>query len=329
MFATDRVVIATGGVGGLFLHTNPAGLARASRWPPAPALLWPISNLFNSTRPRLDIAPIASAETDQRGGAWRGDPDRRARRPCFMASPRPARNSRRADVVARGVAASGGRIPCVSRRAERRRIGHGAAVPDHHRICRAAGIDPVTQAILIRPPRIIIWAALRTMRRIVGRRPLGLWRRSHAPVCMAPTGSPAFAVEAAVCGVGRISQPLRQPHGVSRAAWRRRSAQRSGCGSSDPVACRRRPPRCRGLRSSGGRGRFIRRRSHNLRQGPAIVGLMIVMSAPAPPRKPGRDARTDFPEHASPARRSTLRLADALQAVTLFPIPSTQFEETP
>ncbi len=47
---------------------------------------------------------------------------------------------------------------------------------------------------------------------------------------------------------------------------------------------------------------------------PAIVGLMIVIAAAAPPGKPRRACTYDFPKHTSLAQRSTLRLDDALQA---------------
>jgi L-aspartate oxidase len=54
--------------------------------------------------------------------------------------------------------------------------------------------------------------------------------------------------------------------------------------------------------------------SHQAASDPAIVGLMIVMSALRRRESRGAHARTDFPEHASPARRSTLRLDEALEA---------------
>ena len=46
---------------------------------------------------------------------------------------------------------------------------------------------------------------------------------------------------------------------------------------------------------------------------PAIVGLMIVIAALRREESRGAHARTDFPGEASPARRSTLRIHEALE----------------
>jgi L-aspartate oxidase len=46
---------------------------------------------------------------------------------------------------------------------------------------------------------------------------------------------------------------------------------------------------------------------------PAIVGLMIVIAALRRQESRGAHARIDFPKHTSLAKRSTLRLDDALQ----------------
>jgi L-aspartate oxidase len=46
---------------------------------------------------------------------------------------------------------------------------------------------------------------------------------------------------------------------------------------------------------------------------PAIVGLMIVIAALHRQESRGAHARTDFPKHAHLAKRSTLRLDDALE----------------
>ena len=47
---------------------------------------------------------------------------------------------------------------------------------------------------------------------------------------------------------------------------------------------------------------------------PALVGLMIVIAALRREESRGAHARTDFPDHAIPARRSTLRIHEALEA---------------
>src|SRR5258708_6024805 len=46
---------------------------------------------------------------------------------------------------------------------------------------------------------------------------------------------------------------------------------------------------------------------------PAMVGLMIVIAALRRQESRGAHGRTDFPDHRNLARRSTLRLDDALQ----------------
>jgi L-aspartate oxidase len=53
--------------------------------------------------------------------------------------------------------------------------------------------------------------------------------------------------------------------------------------------------------------------SHHAASDPAMVGLMIVIAALRRQESRGAHGRTDFPDHANPARRSTLRLDDALQ----------------
>jgi len=50
----------------------------------------------------------------------------------------------------------------------------------------------------------------------------------------------------------------------------------------------------------------------------AIAGLMIVIAALRRQESRGAHGRTDFPKHANLARRSTLRLDDALQTARDF-----------
>jgi L-aspartate oxidase len=53
--------------------------------------------------------------------------------------------------------------------------------------------------------------------------------------------------------------------------------------------------------------------SQHVASDPAIVGLMIVIAALRRQESRGAHGRTDFPDHANLASRSTLRLDDALQ----------------
>jgi L-aspartate oxidase len=56
---------------------------------------------------------------------------------------------------------------------------------------------------------------------------------------------------------------------------------------------------------------------------PAIVGLMIAVAALQREESRGAHFRTDFPQRGSTARRSSLRLDEALDAARDLAIPST------
>ena len=69
-----------------------------------------------------------------------------------------------------------------------------------------------------------------------------------------------------------------------------------------------------GLRTAAARALSRLRSRGNAASDPALVGLMIAIAALRRRESRGAHARTDFPERANLARRSTLRLDDALAA---------------
>ncbi len=252
LFATDRVVIATGGIGGLFLHgTNPAGsfgqgLALAAR---AGAVMADLEFIqFHPTALDSGSFPLKLISEAVRGeGAIlideRGD--------RFMAE-RARRRARAARCRrARGLAASGGRTPGVSRRAERRWAGLGAALPDHHRALprsrdrsgHAADSDPSRRALSHGRHR------RRPARTHVGRRSVGLRRsRLHRPAWRQPARQQFAAGGGGVRRLGRAG--YRRNRGGQAAQPRLPDGRRSAAIPLRCVRSCRAPPAC--LRDADG-----------------------------------------------------------------------------
>ena len=319
LFAADRVVVATGGIGGLFLHgTNPAGsfgqgLALAAR---AGAVMADLEFIqFHPTALDSGSFPLKLVSEAVRGeGAVLVD----ERGDRFMADVPGAELAPR-DVVARAVSqhiAAGHRAFVDARNVKG--LDFARRFPAITAFCREAGIDPVTQPIPIRPAAhyhmggILVDQAGRTSIE-------GLWACGEA-ACNGLHGANRLAsnslLEAVVCG-GWVARDV-----AATAPVRRRSPRLpSGGTSSDPTAVRPLLSPAAGVLRDGASLRAAASALYPLAMShqeaasdPAIVGLMIAIAALRRKESRGAHSRVDFPERAEIAVHSTLRLADALEA---------------
>ena len=327
IFATDRVVIATGGIGGLFLHsTNPAGsfgqgLALAARAGAVMADLEFVqfhpTALDGKSWPQKLISEAVRGEgailIDERGDRFMAD------QPGAELAPR--------DVVARGVwrhMVAGHRVFLDARNIGGMDVAR--RFPTITALCREAGIDPVTQPIPIRPAAHYHMGGIAVDRS--GRTSVdGLWACGEV-ACTGLHGANRLAsnslLEAAVCG-GWVAQDI-----AAMSASRRRQPRTPVAGvDSGPAPVRPILSRAAGvLRDRDGlraaaRTLYPLAVSREAASDPALVGLMIVIAALRREESRGAHARTDFPKHANSARRSTLRLDDALAAARdLVPEPA-------
>jgi L-aspartate oxidase len=324
LFATDRVVIATGGIASLFLHgTNPAGsfgqgLALAAR---AGAIMADLEFIqFHPTALDSGSFPLKLISEAVRGeGAILVDEngDR------FMANAPGAELAPR-DVVARAVwrhIAAGHRVFLDARNVGG--LDFARRFPTITTLCREAGIDPVTQPIPVRPAAHYHMGGIAVDKR--GRTSIdGLWACGEA----ASTGlhganrlASNSLLEAAVCGnwvAGDIAVT---------ASIRPRTPKLPPDGHanrSDPALVRPILSRHAGVLRDGEGLRAAARAlyppaiSQDAASDAAIAGLMIVIAALRRQESRGAHGRTDFPKHANLARRSTLRLDDALQTARDF-----------
>jgi L-aspartate oxidase len=323
LFAGDRVVIASGGVGGLFLHgTNPAGslgqgLALAAKAGAAMADMEFVQ--FHPTA--LDAPGYPSklvSETVRGEGAILVD-ETGAR---FMVGVPGAELAPR-DVVSRAVwrhLKAGHRVFLDARVVPD--LDFARRFPAITGFCHAAGIDPATQPIPIRPAAHYHMGGIAVD--LAGRASIeGLWACGEA-ACTGLHGANRLAsnslLEAVVCGEfvaksiaaapGRRVKPRvaetrlapSDPAPVRKILSQAAGVLRDGEGLRDAAAALY-PLAARALDGeAGGAG------------DPALVGLMIVVAALRREESRGAHARTDFPDHAPEARRSVLRLGDALAA---------------
>jgi len=209
-FVTDRVVIATGGIGGLFLHgTNPAGsfgqgLALAARAGAVMADLEFIqfhpTALDNGSFPQKLISEAVRGEgailIDEKGDRFMADV------PGAELAPR--------DIVARAVwrhMSAGHRVFLDARNV--RGLDFARRFPAITALCREAGIDPVTQTIPVRPAAHYHMAAYPSTwpgepRSMVS----GLAAKPPAPACMVQTGSPAIRCLRRRCAAAGLPEIL-------------------------------------------------------------------------------------------------------------------------
>jgi L-aspartate oxidase len=326
VFETSRVVIATGGVGGLFPHSsNPLascgqGLALAAR---AGALLADMEFVqFHPTvldgpaRPM----PLISEAVRGEGATLIDESGERfmAGAPCAELAPR--------DVVARRVWAhlqAGHRVFLDARSAL------GASFPRRFpaiaAACRAAGIDPATQPIPVRP------AAHYHMGGIAvdgeGRSTIaGLWACGEA-ACTGLHGANRLAsnslTEAVVCAAwvaqslgGALARPARRTNELTPMPLADAGPVRAVAGEALGVL------RDRAGLEAGVRQLLPLATASTAAADPAIVGLMMAIAALRREKSVGAHYRTDFPQAPAMRQRSTLSLAEALeQARNLVELP--------
>jgi len=317
-FATDRVVIATGGIGGLFLHTtNPAGshgqgLALAAR---AGAVMADLEFIqFHPTALDSKSDPLKLISEAMRGeGAILVDEsgDR-----CMADEPGAELAAR--DIVARAVwrhMSAGHRVFLDARGVKGLNVAR--RFPTITAMCREAGIDPVTQPVPVRPAAHYHMGGIAVDER--GRTSIdGLWACGEV-ACTGLHGANRLAsnslLEAAVCG-GLVAQDV-----AATASTRRRTpALVDGSGGSDPTSVRPILSRAAGVLRDGETLRAAIRALYPLAvsqhpaSDPAAVGLMIVTAALRRQESRGAHARIDFPGRAKHGLRSTLRLADTFEA---------------
>jgi L-aspartate oxidase len=317
-YATGHVVIATGGIGGLFLHgTNPAGscgqgLALAARAGATMADLEFIQ--FHPTALDTGSFPLKLISEAVRGeGATLIDEngDR------FMADTPGAELAPR-DVVARAVwrhMAAEHRVFLDARNL--RGIDFTRRFPAITSFCRNAGIDPLTQPIPVRPAAHYHMGGISVDKH--GRTSVeGLWACGEA-ACTGLHGANRLAsnslLEAVVCA-GLVAQDIAATVPAKRPLPRMTDAG-AGC---DPTLIRPILSHAAGVLRDGDKLRAAARAllplatSQQAAGDPAIVALMIVTSALRREETRGAHARTDCPERAIRATRTTLRLCDACDA---------------
>ncbi len=319
LLPTNRVVIATGGVGGLFLHgTNPAGsfgqgLALAAR---AGAQLADLEFVqFHPTA--LDSAgfPLKLISEAVRGeGAILVDESSRR----FMSKVSGAELAPR-DVVARAIwrqMTDGHHVYLDAR--DLKGVDFHRRFPAITELCANAGIDPAREPIPIRPAAHYHMGGIKVD--LDGHSSVeGLWACGEA-ACTGLHGANRLAsnslLEAAVCGkfvaedlkgtsAGRSSAsfsgpmpPLRDdPNPVrpilTRAAgvMRERASLQEAAAALHPLATENAPA-----------------------SDPALIGLMIVAAALRREESRGAHARSDFPGHDdSRAWPRTIDMSDALE----------------
>jgi L-aspartate oxidase len=323
LFATDRVVIATGGIGGLFLHgTNPTGsfgqgLALAARAGAVMADLEFVqfhpTALDNGSFPLKLISEAVRGEgaiiIDERGERFMADV------PGAELAPR--------DVVARAIwrhMAAGHRAFLDARNVKG--LDFARRFPTITALCREAGIDPVTQPIPVRPAAHYHMGGISVDKS--GRTSIeGLWACGEA-ACTGLHGANRLAsnslLEAAVCGSWVARDAAKDIAATASIRPRRPRLLPDGRASrSDPALVRPILSRHAGVLRDGeglraaARALYPLAMSDHAASDSAIVGLMIAIAALRRRESRGAHARTDFPERANLARRLTLRLDDALE----------------
>jgi L-aspartate oxidase len=183
--------------------------------------------------------------------------------------------------------------------------------------CRNAGIDPLTQPIPVRPAAHYHMGGISVDKH--GRTSVeGLWACGEA-ACTGLHGANRLAsnslLEAVVCA-GLVAQDI-----AATAPAKRRPPRMTDAGAGcDPTLIRPILSHAAGVLRDGDKLRAAARAlfplaaSQQAAGDPAIVALMIVISALRREETRGAHARTDCPERAIRATRTTLRLCDAFDA---------------
>lgn len=325
LLPTDRVVIATGGIGGMFAHTtNPAGacgegLALAAR---AGAMLADLEFVqFHPTALDAGTLPLGLVSEAVRGeGAVLVDEAGRR----FMAALPEAELAPR-DVVARAVwaeLAAGHRVFLDARAAIGRRFAE--RFPTVTALCCGAGIDPATQPIPVRPAAHYHMGGIAVD--AAGRSSLpGLWACGEA-ACTGMHGANRLASNSlleAVVGAGWVAADLAGT--LCRAPRRPRVPALPPAPDPGPV----RPILSRAagvLRSGAGLRAALAALlplvdARGPEADPAAVALMLTLAALRRQESRGAHYRTDCPARdAAQAERRHFCLDAALSlAATLAP----------
>jgi L-aspartate oxidase len=320
---SSRVVIATGGLGGLYQHsTNPAGalgggLMLAARAGAALADLEFVQFHPTALDVGADPMPLVSEAVRGEGAVLIDETGTR-----FMANdPRwPRAELEPRDIVSRAVWArmqAGHRVFLDARAA----LGARFAVrfPGIHAACRAAGIDPATQPIPIRPAAHYHMGGIAVDADCRSTLP-GLWACGEA-ACTGLHGANRLAsnslLEAAV--TGRIAAASVAAAKTGRAAP---IAAVENAAAVDPAPVREILSRHAGvLRDAAGLSAAIAE-LEPLAAGSdaAALGLMMCVAMWRRQESRGGHSRTDFPA-ASPAfaRRITLTLDQARRLAKTLP----------
>ncbi|RVD72433.1 MAG: L-aspartate oxidase [Mesorhizobium sp.] len=314
--ATARVVLATGGIGGLFHDsTNPLGscgqgLALAAR---AGAVLADLEFVqFHPTaldEPKRPMSLISEAVRGE-GATLVDETGRR-----FLSGVQGTELAPR-DVLARAVGnhlASGHRVFLDVR--ERPGPTFARQFPTIALACKEAGIDPARDLIPIRPAQHYHMGGVAAD--LAGRTSVqGLWACGE----VASTGlhganrlASNSLTEAVVCARW-VAESLR---GIP--ARRAQQTFASDSPSPDPAAVRPVLSRALGVvrnregLEAAARALLPLAECADATSGPAVVGLMITIAALQRRESRGAHQRTDFPLHAAVARRSEITLEAALR----------------
>jgi L-aspartate oxidase len=315
-FGSGRVVVATGGVGGLFRDsTNPAGsfgqgLALAAQ---AGAVLADLEFIqYHPTALDGPARPMPLVSEAVRGEGATLIDETGAR---FLAEVPGAELAPR-DVVARGVGrhlSAGHRVFLDARRALGRRFAE--RFPAIAASCAAMGLDPAREPIPIRPAVHYHMGGIAVDG--AGRSSVpGLWACGEA-ACTGLHGANRLAsnslTEAAVCARW-VAQSL------AGTAVRRVRVSSYATIAADPTLIR--PILQRGLgllRDRAGLEQAVRAllplaSAPGPAADPACVGLMLAVAALERAESRGAHWRTDFPERAARPQRARLTLVEALAA---------------
>jgi L-aspartate oxidase len=320
LLETGCAVIATGGIGGLFLYsTNPVGswgqgLALAAK---AGATLADLEFIqFHPTALDGASMPLKLVSETVRGeGAILVDETGHR----FMADVPGAELAPR-DIVARAVfrqMAAGRRVYLDARNILSRDFPR--RFPAITGFCRAEGIDPVTEPIPVRPAAHYHMGGIAVD--LSGRSSIeGLWACGEA----ASTGlhganrlASNSLLEAAVCGQF-VAESIKGT--ITSIRHKKPRAETYSVTPCDPAPVRKILSHAAGvlreresLEAAASKLLLLALGREGARD-PALVGLMIVIAALRRQESRGAHARTDFPAPAARARRGFLRLGDAIAA---------------
>lgn len=324
-FGSGRVVLATGGIGGLFFDTtNPLGsfgqgLALAARTGAVLADLEFIqfhpTALDGAVRPM----PLISEAVRGEGAVLVDETGQR-----FLDGVQGAELTPR-DILTRAVwqhIAKGHRIFLDARQ----RPGYEFAehFPSISTLCKSFGIDPCHDLIPIRPAQHYHMGGVAVDQ--TGRSTVtGLWACGEV-ACTGLHGANRLAsnslTEAAVCARWVAESVAGAPAGRSM------RAVTMNLPSPDPTPVRPLLSRTLGvIRENEGLKEAVSTllaiaETHHAAADPAVVGLMIAVAALQREESRGAHHRTDFPEHAAVPKRSMLCLDDALAAARELGAPS-------